>query len=59
MSDDLSDNGHGPEDALLGGKKCARRCKWQDRLTIGLGVWATVATVGMFSGIEHVNRGEG
>lgn len=51
MSDNFSDNGHSPEDALLDGhptKKHAGRCKWQGWLKIGLGVWATVATVGMF-----------
>lgn len=51
MSDNLSDNGHSPEEALLGGdrsKKHAGRCKWQGWLNIGLGVWAAVATVGMF-----------
>lgn len=59
MSDNLSDNGHSPEDALLGGLRTKRqtgRCKWQGWLNIGLGVWAAVATVGMFSRVKHANR---
>lgn len=55
MSDNLSDVGNSPEDAaLLGGqrtRKHAERCKWQGWLNIGLGVWATVATVGKPLGV--------